>query len=102
MRNLSKNVIWDLGLNWQFRGNTSEILPKNGFWMRGQGITYKESEKKPSRVNEVQRFLRDGGLRRVKASLELGESMPCEVHGDDEEHLGCDVQINAIQSILRI
>jgi hypothetical protein len=23
--------------------------------------------------------------------LRLVESVPCEVHGDDEEHLGCDV-----------
>ena len=29
-------------------------------------------------------------------------SVPCEVHGDDEEHLGCDVQTDGVQPISRI
>ena len=25
--------------------------------------------------------------------------MPCKVHGDDEEHLGCDVQTDGVQPV---
>jgi hypothetical protein len=32
-------------------------------------------------------------------SLQLGESIPSEVNGDDEEHLGRDVQADGVQPI---
>jgi hypothetical protein len=66
---------------------------------RGAKITKREIER--NRKISKKRYIVEQyfGLSHLYHGFQLGESVPFEVYGDDEEHLGCDVQTDGVQPI---
>ena len=65
---------------------------------------YERGEDNEGRDQEEQQNIREAIHRGAVLWVEPSASwsVPCEVHGDDEEHLGWDVQTDGVQSVSRI